>query len=72
MKIPWIRKTVSNLEDVAFLVQTHGFPFFIEPTFVLGGVGSRDIYDEQGLREYLALVSASPERPLTFIIPVAK
>ena len=42
-----------------------GYPLMIRPSFVLGGRGMEVIYDEQMLREYVAMaVGVTPDRPL--------
>ena len=42
-----------------------GYPLVIRPSFVLGGRGMEVIYDEQMLREYVAMaVGVTPDRPL--------
>ena len=42
-----------------------GYPLMIRPSFVIGGRGMEVIYDEQMLREYVAMaVGVTPDRPL--------
>ncbi len=58
-------RMAANLDEAIKAADEIGYPLVIRPSFVLGGRGMEVIYDEQMLREYVAMaVGVTPDRPL--------
>ncbi|MBQ6103540.1 MAG: carbamoyl-phosphate synthase large subunit, partial [Kiritimatiellae bacterium] len=58
-------RMAADLGEALKAASEIGYPLMIRPSFVLGGRGMEVIYDEQMLREYVAMaVGVTPDRPL--------
>ena len=58
-------RMAADLAEALKAASEIGYPLMIRPSFVLGGRGMEVIYDEQMLREYVAMaVGVTPDRPL--------
>ncbi len=58
-------RMAADLDEALKAAGEIGYPLMIRPSFVLGGRGMEVIYDEQMLREYVAMaVGVTPDRPL--------
>ena len=58
-------RMAADLDEALKAASEIGYPLMIRPSFVLGGRGMEVIYDEQMLREYVAMaVGVTPDRPL--------
>ena len=58
-------RMAADLAEALKAANEIGYPLMIRPSFVLGGRGMEVIYDEQMLREYVAMaVGVTPDRPL--------
>jgi carbamoyl-phosphate synthase large subunit len=49
--------TVHTLEEALAAVEEIGYPVVMRPSYVLGGRDMRIVYNEQGIREFMALPS---------------
>src|SRR5574341_1438853 len=57
--------TANAFADAAIAARQVGYPVVVRPSYVLGGRAMEIVYDEDGLREYMAqAVAASPEHPV--------
>ena len=57
--------TALNLEEALDAANTIGFPVVMRPSYVLGGRDMRIVYNEQGIRDFMAIPSiAASEHPV--------
>ncbi|MCK6460525.1 MAG: carbamoyl-phosphate synthase large subunit [Planctomycetes bacterium] len=57
--------TATSVEAAVAEAKRIGYPCVVRPSYVLGGRGMETVYDEQSLREYMALaVAVSPDHPV--------
>jgi carbamoyl-phosphate synthase large subunit len=57
--------TATSVEAAVAEAKRIGYPCVVRPSYVLGGRGMETVYDEQSLREYMALaVAVSPGHPV--------
>ncbi len=57
--------TATSVEAAVAEAGRIGYPCVVRPSYVLGGRGMETVYDEQALREYMALaVAVSPDHPV--------
>jgi carbamoyl-phosphate synthase large subunit len=57
--------TVHTLDEALAAVEQIGFPVVMRPSYVLGGRDMRIVYNEQGIREFMALPSiVASEHPV--------
>jgi carbamoyl-phosphate synthase large subunit len=57
--------TVMSVEEAVRAAARIGYPVMVRPSYVLGGRAMEIVYDEAGLRGYMAsAVKASPEHPV--------
>jgi carbamoyl-phosphate synthase large subunit len=57
--------TATSVEGAVAEAKRIGYPCVVRPSYVLGGRGMETVYDEQALREYMALaVAVSPDHPV--------
>jgi carbamoyl-phosphate synthase large subunit len=57
--------TATSVETAVAEAKRIGYPCVVRPSYVLGGRGMETVYDEQSLREYMALaVALSPDHPV--------
>ncbi|WYD79429.1 MAG: carbamoyl-phosphate synthase large subunit [Candidatus Electrothrix gigas] len=57
--------TVSNLDQALKAVERIGYPVVMRPSYVLGGRDMRIVYNEEGLRDFMALPSiAGSDHPV--------
>lgn len=54
-----------SFEEALAVAQRIGYPALVRPSYVLGGRAMQIVYDDTGLRRYLAeAVSAAPDQPI--------
>ena len=54
-----------SADEAVSIAQEIGYPVLVRPSYVLGGRAMEIVYDENGLRDYIArAVSASPKHPV--------
>jgi len=54
-----------SADEAVSIAQEIGYPVLVRPSYVLGGRAMEIVYDENGLRDYIArTVKASPKHPL--------
>ncbi len=57
--------TATSVEGAVTEARRIGYPCVVRPSYVLGGRGMETVYDEESLREYMALaVAVSPDHPI--------
>jgi len=57
--------TCRSLEEALAIARRVGYPMVVRPSFVLGGRAMRIVYEDDELREFMALaVKVSPEHPV--------
>ncbi|MBI4313445.1 MAG: carbamoyl-phosphate synthase large subunit [Candidatus Omnitrophica bacterium] len=57
--------TSTAVEEAVAIAQKLGYPVLLRPSYVLGGRAMEIVYDEHGLRDYMArAVAASPDKPI--------
>ncbi|MHC4341021.1 MAG: carbamoyl-phosphate synthase large subunit [Planctomycetota bacterium] len=57
--------TASNVGEAVTEAGRIGYPCVVRPSYVLGGRGMETVFDEETLREYMALaVEVSPDKPV--------
>jgi len=57
--------TATTVDGAVTEARRIGYPCVVRPSYVLGGRGMETVYDEESLREYMALaVAASPDHPI--------
>ncbi len=45
----------SNLQEALTIAERIGYPLMVRPSYVLGGRGMEIVYDEEMLKEYVAI-----------------
>ncbi len=57
--------TATSVDGAVLEARRIGYPCVVRPSYVLGGRGMETVYDEESLREYMALaVAVSPDHPI--------
>jgi carbamoyl-phosphate synthase large subunit len=56
--------TAASVDDALACAPTVGFPLLVRPSYVLGGRAMEIVYDQAGLREYLARVRNGSDRAI--------
>ncbi len=57
--------TAISIQEATRIAKRIGYPVLVRPSYVLGGRAMEIVYDEEGLKEYMArAVQASPEHPV--------
>ena len=55
----------SSLDQALAIANRIGYPLMVRPSYVLGGRGMEVVYDEDGLRRYIAAaIDVTPDRPI--------
>jgi carbamoyl-phosphate synthase large subunit len=60
-----LNATATSVEEAVEEANRIGYPCVVRPSYVLGGRGMATVFDDETLREYMALaVEVSPDRPI--------